>query len=119
FDQLDRLVEAAAEQALLRRAGGVTHEKSVLRLLETRPVVDDVPQQEVGQEPPDVVRRVGQAAAVEVDQRGPARGDPDVFDFEVPCVKVGGSWGSRACTSCARSRSAPIAPRTDGSSKGM
>src|SRR5438552_18528575 len=88
--QLDRLVETAAEQAPLRRVRGVTHEKPLLYLLQPRPAMGDVPQLEVGQEPPDVVCRVGQAATVEVDQRGPARGGPDVFGFEVPVRE--GEW---------------------------
>src|SRR5437879_5496657 len=40
-------------------------------------------------------------------------------DLKSLCVKVGCSWGRRACNSRARSRSASIADPTSGSSAGI
>src|SRR5947208_13177232 len=67
FDQLHRLVETGAEQALLRRARGVPGKELLLHLLQPLLIIGGEPQLQVSQESPDVVCRVGQAAAVEID----------------------------------------------------
>src|SRR2546425_6149744 len=83
LDQLDRLVETGAEQACLRRAGSVPGHEPLLRLRQSVLVVGGEPPPQVGEELPDVERRVGQSATVEVDEREPPGSGQQVFAFEI------------------------------------
>ena len=83
--QLDRLPETGAEQAVVAR--GVPRKELRLGLLQSVLVVGGEPPVQIGQESADVECRVGEGAAVEVDQRERATGDQQVFAFEVAVRK--------------------------------
>src|SRR3989442_3030776 len=89
FDQLDRLVETGADQAPLRCARGVPGKEPLCCLLQPLLVVGGEPPLQIGQELPNVECGISRSADVEVDQSEPARGDQQVFAFEV-AVREGG-----------------------------